>query len=310
MEKRSRFLGRCGGERAHKETQNTNLSFHSTEGKPIPTDLRADERALRHAAALEDDNTAVPRSVTDDEYARAAWREPAVLVTTARDPSTRLAAFAKEVRLIIPHATRVNRGAQTLADLVASARAHDFTDIVLLHEHRGEPAALAVCHLPHGPTALFGVHGAVLRHDLGDKKAVGTLSEAAPHLIFDGFTTALGARFKTVLTHLFPPPKPDAKRVITFANSGSDYISVRHHTVAAPRGPASATLTEVGPRFELRPYGLKLGTLDNDAAEYEWTLRAYVRSARKAKLGGGDGVDAAAFRTEARAEAPRKKRKS
>jgi len=212
-----------------------------------------------------------------------------VLVTTARDPSTRLAAFAKEVRLILPNAVRVNRGAQTLADLVASARAHDFTDVVLLHEHRGEPAALAVCHLPHGPTALFGVHGAVLRHDLGDKRAVGTLSEAAPHLIFDGFTTPLGTRFKTVLTHLFPPPKPDAKRVITFANRGSDYVSVRHHTVAAPRGPASAALTEVGPRFELRPYALKLGTLDNDAAEYEWTLRAYVRSARKAKLGGGEG---------------------
>ena len=235
-----------------------------------------------------------------------------MLVTTARDPSTRLAAFAKEVRLILPHATRVNRGAQTLADLIASARAHDFTDIVLLHEHRGEPAALAVCHLPHGPTALFGVHGAVLRHDLGDKRAVGTLSEAAPHLIFDGFTTPLGQRFKTVLTRLFPPPKPDAKRVITFANSGADYVSVRHHTVAAPRGPASASLTEVGPRFELRPVALKLGTLDNEAAEYEWTLRAYVRSARKGKLGGGGGGGKAAdeFRVEARSEAPRKKRKA
>ena len=282
------------------------------EGKPIPTDLRADERALRHAAALDDDNTAVPRTAADDEYARASAREPAVLVTTARDPSSRLAAFAKEVRLILPGAVRVNRGAQTLADIVASARASDFTDVVLLHEHRGEPSALAVCHLPHGPTALFQVAGAVLRHDLGDKKAVGTLSEAAPHLIFDGFTTPLGARFKTVLTHLFPPPKPDAKRVITFANRGSDYVSVRHHTVAAPRGPASASLTEVGPRFELRPYALKLGTLDNDAAEYEWTLRAYVRSARKAKLGGGAGEDGgggeAEFRLAARGEAPRSKR--
>lgn len=278
------------------------------EGKPIPTDLRRDEAALRRQVALEDDSTAVPRTHADDEYGRAAEREPKVLVTTSRDPSSRLTAFSKEVRLVIPNATRVNRGGQVVADLVASARAHDFTDIVVLHEHRGEPDGLVICHLPHGPTASFGVHNAVLRHDLGDKKAVGTLSEAYPHLVFDNFTSALGARVKTVLTHLFPPPKPDAKRIITFANR-ADHISFRHHTFAAPRGPASAALTEVGPRFELRLYQIKLGTLDNAAAEDEWALRAYVRSAKKSKLSeDGAAAGAADFRMAARAAAPRKRK--
>ena len=257
--------------------------------------------------ALEDDSTAVPRTSADDEYGRAAERDPKVLVTTSRDPSSRLTAFSKEVRLVIPNATRVNRGGQVVADLVSSARAHDFTDIVVLHEHRGEPDGLVVCHLPHGPTVSFGVHNAVLRHDLGAKKTVGTLSEAAPHLVFDGFTTALGTRVKTVLTHLFPPPKPDAKRVITFANR-ADHVSVRHHTFAAPRGPASAALTEVGPRFELRLYQIKLGTLDNAAAEDEWALRAYVRSAKKSKLAEEGGVGPADFRMAARAAAPRKRK--
>lgn len=32
-----------------------------------------------------------------------------------------------------------------------------------------------------------------------------------------------------ILKHLFPVPKPDSKRVITFAND-SDYVSFRHHT--------------------------------------------------------------------------------
>jgi rRNA maturation protein Rpf1 len=37
------------------------------------------------------------------------------------------------------------------------------TDLVIAHEHRGEPDGLVVCHLPHGPTAYFGLSNAVLR---------------------------------------------------------------------------------------------------------------------------------------------------
>lgn len=47
---------------------------------------------------------------------------------------------------------------------------------------------------------------------------VGTISEAYPHLIFDRFSSKLGTRVASILKHLFPPPKPDSKRVITFAN--------------------------------------------------------------------------------------------
>jgi hypothetical protein len=47
----------------------------------------------------------------------------------------------------------------------------------------------------------------VLRHDIGDKKDVGKLSEAFPHLIFDGFTSKLGARVQNILKHVFPVPK-------------------------------------------------------------------------------------------------------
>jgi hypothetical protein len=48
--------------------------------------------------------------------------------------------------------------------------------------------------------------------------ALPTRSEAYPHLIFDGFGSALGARIAAVLKHLFPVPKDDSKRVVTFAN--------------------------------------------------------------------------------------------
>ena len=47
----------------------------------------------------------------------------------------------------------------------------------------------------------------VLRHDIGDKKTVGTISEAYPHLVFDAFSSALGERVRSILSALFPPPK-------------------------------------------------------------------------------------------------------
>lgn len=211
-----------------------------------------------------------------------------MLVTTSRDPSSRLTQFAKELRLVFPNSARVNRGGQIVGDLVESARSHDFSDVVVVHEHRGKPDGLVLCHLPHGPTAHFGIYNAVLRHDLGDKKQVGTVSEAYPRVILDNLTSKLGTRIGTMLKHLFPSPKPDAKRVVTFANRG-DFVHFRHHTWTCPRGPASAELTEVGPRFELRLFQIKLGTMSDAAADDEWALRAYVRSAKRAKLSETDG---------------------
>ena len=54
----------------------------------------------------------------------------------------------------------------------------------------GEPDGLIISHLPFGPTAYFGISNVVLRHDLKEK--TDTVSEAYPHLIFDGFSSNLG----------------------------------------------------------------------------------------------------------------------
>lgn len=152
---------------------------------------------------------------------------------------------------------------QIISELVETCRNHDFTDIVVVHEHRGEPDGMVVCHLPFGPTAFFGVYNTVsapspscpeclvillfraywgkllsmhfqclqyftdaasedaaltqsechscarqvLRHDIGEKKKVGTISEAYPHLIINNFTSRLGQRVGNILKFLFPCPK-------------------------------------------------------------------------------------------------------
>lgn len=104
---------------------------------------------------------------------------------------------------------------------------------------------MVVCHLPYGPTAYFGVFNTVLRHDIGQKKEVGTISEAYPHLVMEKMDSQLGQRLASILKHLFPVPKDDSKRVVTFANS-DDYISFRHHVYSAPKGAKSIELKEVG----------------------------------------------------------------
>ncbi len=167
----------------------------------------------------------VPRTHVDDEYAHAGEVDPKVLLTTSRNPSSRLVQFAKvraqpatlercwqhyiprttahpkrgqsisfapfwgvfchrhaqkytvcksrqdvsqactlhpssdrgsmcdchpcasqEMKLVVPNSQRVNRGGMVLSELVESCRSHDFTDLVILHEHRGEPGVWG-CHM-------------------------------------------------------------------------------------------------------------------------------------------------------------------
>ena len=137
-----------------------------------------------------------------------------------------------------------------LKDLVKICQANNFTDLVVIHETRGEPDCLIINHLPYGPTAYFGLSNVVLRHDLKDK--VDPVSEAYPHLIFDNFSTKIGDRITDILKHIWPMPKIDTKRIVTFANR-DDFISFRHH-VYRKADHKTVETKELGPRFEMKPY--------------------------------------------------------
>lgn len=216
----------------------------------------------------------------DDEYRWAGVEDPKIMMTTSRDPSSRLKMFVKELRLIFPNSQRMNRGNYEMKQLLHACRANDVTDFIVVHEHRGVPDSLVVCHLPYGPTAYFTMTDVVMRHDIPD---MGTMSEQYPHLIFHNFKTALGSRVVNILKYLFPVPKDDSRRVITFANH-DDYISFRHHTYKKVNGK-DVELAEVGPRFQLKLYEIKLGTLDHaDAADTEWALRPYMNTAAKRRF--------------------------
>ncbi|XP_077630862.1 U3 small nucleolar ribonucleoprotein IMP4 isoform X1 [Crocuta crocuta] len=240
----------------------------------------------------------------DDEYRWAGVEDPKVMITTSRDPSSRLKMFAKELKLVFPGAQRMNRGRHEVGALVRACKANGVTDLLVVHEHRGTPVGFIVSHLPFGPTAYFTLCNVVMRHDIPD---LGTVSEAKPHLIMHGFSSHLGKRVShgprvegwgqglpgwasaallpltqvsDILRYLFPVPKDDSHRVITFANQ-DDYISFRHH-VYRKTDHRNVELTEVGPRFELKLYMIRLGTLEQEAtADVEWRWHPYTNTARK-----------------------------
>ena len=289
-----------GSERAAYEKKRK-IQQALAEGKPLPTELRTESEKLRAESALEDATTEL---AVDDEYATYDGK-PKIIVTTSRQPSSRLMKFAKEVRLLFPGASRANRGGRVLADIVEDAKAGGLTDVVIVHEHRGEPDGMIVSHLPHGPTAYFGLSSTVTRHDIraaaqraaaegggagddDDEQGLANVSEAVPHLIFDNFGTKLGLRVKNILQHLFPSgAKKDGKRVMTFSNQG-EFVEFRHHTYTKGKGRGdSLTRTEAGPRFAMRLYKITQGTVDETEAESEFVLRPYLNSkkARRATLG-------------------------
>lgn len=273
---RKEFLYKKEQERKEQQTfeRKQLLKRAIDEGTEIPGDLRKEAKVLKKDLHYDESQT-TPETHIDSEYALAGVEDPKIIITTSRSPSSRLNQFAKEMKLMFPNSQRINRGNYVLNEIVDACKTNNATDLIILHEHRGQPDGMVVCHFPYGPTAYFSLHNVVLRHDIQDK---GTVSEQFPHLIFDGFNSKLGARVKDTLRYLFPVPKEDAKRVMTFANR-SDFISYRHHVFYKTGNEVQ--LAEVGPRFEMRPYEIKLGTVDLTEADTEWVYRPYQRTSKK-----------------------------
>ena len=249
--------------------------------QPIPSDLKGEADFLLKSMQYDDINTALPLNIADDEYFSNSNFSSKILITTSRTPTQRLTQFLKEMRLIIPNSVRVNRGNIVIKDLVRACKENEFSDLIILHENRGNPDGLIISHFPNGPTIFFGLFNVVLRHDIEANK-INKISEAYPHLIFEGFNSRVGIRITEILKNIFPVPKVESKRVLTFANK-DDFISFRHHNYEIHKneyGDKEIILEEIGPRFELRPYQILLGTVDQPDSNKEWELRPFMRTAK------------------------------
>jgi U3 small nucleolar ribonucleoprotein protein IMP4 len=246
------------------------------KGTPIPTELRDDVNNLESSIAFEDDKTFVDPENLDSEYAKGGYYDPKIMVTSSRNPSSRLVQFIKELNLIFPGATRMNRGGHKIPEIIGACRRNGYTDLIIVHETRGIPDGLVISHLPYGPTAYFGLYNVVMRHDI--EEGLTNMSTQDPHLIFNNFNTKLGKRVQTIMKFLFPPAKEESTRVLTFSNE-DDFIAFRHHTFKKVQNEIE--LIERGPRFEMRLYKILLGTLDMKEAETEWVLHSFLNTAKR-----------------------------
>jgi len=243
-------------------------------GTHVPTEIREEADELIKEIQLEDNAHKDPG--IDDEYARAGIENPKVVITTSHDPSARLRQFVKEIRSIIPNSEKMNRGTHGTKELMDACRSNEVNDVIIIHEHRGNPDGLIISHLPYGPTVYFGLLNCVMRHDIADIDK--SLPEQYPHLIFNNLATPLGERLQNVLKYLFPVPKEESKRVVTFSNK-NDFISFRQHVFK--KEGKHVVLRELGPRFEMKLYKLQLGTLEMKDADIEWVLRPYMNTTKK-----------------------------
>ncbi|CAF3823473.1 unnamed protein product [Rotaria sordida] len=258
------------------EDKKTRLKQAIDENRKIPTDLRDDALKLQQQTDWDDAGGEGILSAEDDEYRWAGVEDPKVIITTSHDPSSKLKQFSKELNRLIPNSQRINRGNYNTRQIVEACRSNQVTDLILVQETRGVPDVIQISHFPYGPTASFSLSNVVMRHDVPN---VGPMSEQYPHLIFSNMTSKLGQRTMNILKYLFPVPKEDSHRTITFVNQ-DDYISFRHHIYKKNEGQIE--LTELGPRFEMKLYQIKLGTIDQlDACDTEWQYRPYMNTTKK-----------------------------
>ena len=111
------------------------------------------------------------------------------------------------------------------------------------------------------------------------------MSEAYPHLVFEGFTSKLGQRVCKILKHVFPPRDAVtsrakmSSRVVAFKNI-DDTIEVRHF-VFVRTAHNSVELSEVGPRFGMKLFQIRGVLLNDKDGDMEWSLKSFTRTSRK-----------------------------
>jgi len=129
---------------------------------------------------------------------------------------------------------------------------------------------------------IFSLQDVVARHDI-PKKNLTPLSEQYPHILFNNFNSLLGERVKRIVKYLYPIQNSNEshkiRRVISW-NNINDYILFRHH-IYRKKINDEIELIEIGPRFSMRLYQIKLGTIDQSEAPTEWVLRPYFNTAWK-----------------------------
>ncbi|KAL3284626.1 hypothetical protein HHI36_018780 [Cryptolaemus montrouzieri] len=247
----------------------------SGEPKKIPHTIESlrekDETSVGELEA--DDNELVRHDLDNDEFSNYYKQsyEPKVLITYSDNPMKKTRIFGRELTRIIPNSVSLYRNRSGIKKIVRSAIAKDYTDVLVVNEHRKEPDGLLVIHLPDGPTAHFRLSNVKITTELRKKHK--DITAHRPEVILNQFTTRLGLTVGRMLGALFHySPEFEGQRAVAFHNQ-RDYIFFRHYRYGFDQDGKKARLKELGPRFTLKLKSLQKGTFDSKYGEYEWIIQ-------------------------------------
>ncbi|XP_055521344.1 U3 small nucleolar ribonucleoprotein protein IMP4-like [Leucoraja erinacea] len=157
---RREYLYRKAQEDKLRSIEDKKLKLRSAldDNKLIPTELRREALELQKAIEYDDQGGEGVLSQMDDEYKWAGVEDPKIMITSSRDPSSKLKQFVKEVKLIFPNSQRMNRGKHDIEALVMACKANGVTDLLIVHEHRGVPGQAALPASTPSPRVETGPH--------------------------------------------------------------------------------------------------------------------------------------------------------
>ncbi|KAJ9079791.1 Ribosome production factor 1 [Entomophthora muscae] len=229
---------------------------------------------------VDEDDEQIKQEDAEDEYGDYFKKEvtPKVMITTSKNASDKLFAFADELVDIVPDSHFIRRGYQfEISHIMEFGKKREFTDVIIIGEDAQKPNSITLIHLPNGPTAYFKLSGIVLSKQIYGH---GRSSAHQPELILNNFSTRLGHLVGRMFHSLFPPvPEFQGRQVATFHNQ-RDFIFFRRHRYAFRSGE-KADLQELGPRFTLKLKWLQRGLYDPNNGEYEWKHKTDMETTRR-----------------------------
>lgn len=170
--------------------------------RAIPHELRADAEDIL--------SEIIHNIVSDSEHPR-----PRVVVTTSRDPSSKLREFSKRLSLVF-NGSLLSRGNATLSDISSYATECGATCLMILREAKGVPRSVTFSFYPKGPTFSFSIDRFECR------KRSGTFAGSAA-IIFEGFEGEIDLRVKTFFSLLFEKRKR-YRRQLVMAKAEGKYV--------------------------------------------------------------------------------------
>lgn len=204
--------------------------------------------------------------------------EPKVLITTSKKVHPITYELADELVSVIPNAEFVKRPVNyEIKHIVEFSKRRGYTDILIINEDHKVPNALAMIHLPEGPTAYFKLTNYVKGSEIHNH---GRATAHQPELILNNFNTRLGRTVGRFFAALFPHvPEFQGRQAATFHNQ-RDFIFFRRHRYMFKDGKRVA-LQEIGPRFTLKLQWLQKGTYDTKQGEFEWIRKPELETSRR-----------------------------